>query len=163
MYPNPEAICETEQWIKVLRHQVTLPNEKHLSTLFPNYDNTHWPSKCSIHVQQCLQRETKQQVCKPGALEQRDQIDTVLLVRTLLELLPQNANQMKSELMSLESHKQQVQKRVKKFQHLQAEDDETCMQLQTYMIQFSCNRDMHFLPEKFIKTSKIWSLLCIHA
>ncbi|KAH7842484.1 hypothetical protein Vadar_005836 [Vaccinium darrowii] len=63
-------------------------------------------------------------------------MDTVLLE------LQEIVNQMRSELMSLEIHRQQVQKRVKKFHHLQAEDDETCMQLQTYTIQFSGHKEV---------------------
>lgn len=88
-------------------------------------------------------------------------MDTVLLARTLE--LQEIVNQMRSELMSLEIHRQQVQKRVKKFHHLQAEDDETCMQLQTYTIQFSGKKDMHFLPEKIIEKSIIGSLPCTYA
>lgn len=37
---------------------------------------------------------------------------------------------------------------VRRFQVMKAGDDETCMQLQTYMIQSACNKDMIFHPKQ---------------
>lgn len=66
----------------------------------------------------------------------------------MLKFLPCNLCQTKAQLINLEIHRQQVEERLRKFQRMQIEDDQICMQLQTYRIQFSDKRGMAFLPVK---------------
>ena len=74
--------------------------------------------------------------------------DRELLALAMQEVHLHNADLKKAALLRPVIQKQEGKQQKLQFQVMMAEDDETCMQVRTYMLQFACNTDMIFLPGK---------------